>query len=87
MGDAAFLLIAKKPLIGSFVLLTGFFVGIVSGILVNLLHGKFFLKLTGCQVIKRYASTSKKVAGATKKKKLNHLEKLIHWVPQIFKTD
>ena len=60
MGDAAFLLIAKKPLIGSFVLLTGFCVGIVSGILVNLLHGKFFLKLTGCQVIKRYASTSKK---------------------------
>ena len=60
MGDAAFLLIAKKPLIGLFVLLTGFFVGIVSGILVNLLHGKFFLKLTGCQVIKRYASTSKK---------------------------
>ena len=48
MGDAAFLLIAKKPLIGLFVLLTGFFVGIVSGILVNLLHGKFFLKLTGC---------------------------------------
>ena len=60
MGDAAFLLIAKKPFVGLLVLTTGFLVGIISGFLVNLLHGKFFLRLTGCQVIKRYASISKK---------------------------
>ena len=53
MGDAAFLLIAKKPAIGLFVLVVGFIVGVISGLLVNLLHGRFFLKLTGCQIIKK----------------------------------
>ena len=53
MGDAAFLLIAKKPTIGLFVLVVGFIVGAISGFLVNLLHGRYFLKLTGCQIIKQ----------------------------------
>ena len=53
MGDAAFLLIAKKPAIGLFVLFVGFIVGVISGLLVNLLHGRYFLKLTGCQIIKQ----------------------------------
>ena len=61
MGDAAFLLIAKKPTIGFFVLVTGFVIGIISGILVNLLHGKYFLRLTGCQLINRTNFETKKI--------------------------
>ncbi len=61
MGDAAFLLIAKKPTVGLFVLILGFFVGTISGILVNLLHGKFFLRLTGCQLITKTNFEVKKI--------------------------
>jgi len=42
MGDAAFLLIAKEPKIGLSIMLIGFFVGFISGILVNLIHKKNF---------------------------------------------
>ena len=45
MGDAAFLLIAKEPKIGLFIMLIGFLVGFVSGILVNLIHKKNFMKM------------------------------------------
>ncbi len=61
MGDAAFLLIAKKPAIGVLVLFIGFIVGIISGLLVNLLHGKYFLRLTGCQVLIRSYSEQKTI--------------------------
>ena len=44
MGDAAFLLIAKKPLVGFAMLVVGFMVGLVSGILVNKIHGPDFMR-------------------------------------------
>jgi len=44
MGDAAFLLIAKKPLVGFAMLVVGFIVGLVSGILVNKIHGPDFMR-------------------------------------------
>jgi len=52
MGDAAFLLIAKEPLIGLLIFFIGFIVGFISGIMVNLIHGKNFMKMNGCDVIK-----------------------------------
>ena len=52
MGDAAFLLIAKEPLIGLFIFFIGFIVGFISGVIVNLIHGKSFMKMNGCDVIK-----------------------------------
>ena len=59
MGDAAFLLIAKEPKIGLFIMLIAFFVGFVSGILVNLIHKKNFMKMNGCDVIKLNSKPSK----------------------------
>jgi len=44
MGDAAFLLIAQEPLTGMSILLLGFAVGVVSGYIVNALHGPDFLR-------------------------------------------
>ena len=52
MGDAAFLLIAKEPLIGLLIFFIGFIVGFISGVTVNLIHGKSFMKMNGCDVIK-----------------------------------
>ena len=52
MGDAAFLLIAKEPLIGLLIFFIGFIVGFISGVAVNLIHGKSFMKMNGCDVIK-----------------------------------
>ena len=52
MGDAAFLLIAKEPLIGLFIFFIGFIVGFISGVIINLIHGKSFMKMNGCDVIK-----------------------------------
>ena len=52
MGDAAFLLIAKEPMIGLLIFFIGFAVGFISGVMVNLIHGKSFMKMNGCDVIK-----------------------------------
>ena len=52
MGDAAFLLIAREPLTGLLILLIGFIVGYVSGLLVNSIHGKSFMKMNGCDLIR-----------------------------------
>ena len=52
MGDAAFLLIAKEPMIGLLIFFIGFIVGFISGVTVNLIHGKSFMKMNGCDVIK-----------------------------------
>ena len=52
MGDAAFLLIAKEPIIGLLIFFIGFVVGFISGVTVNFIHGKSFMKMNGCDVIK-----------------------------------
>ena len=52
MGDAAFLLIAKEPMIGLLIFLIGFVVGFISGVTVNFVHGKSFMKMNGCDIIK-----------------------------------
>jgi len=59
MGDAAFLLIAREPLTGLLILFIGLFVGYVSGLLVNSIHGKSFLKLNGCDLIRLNSKPSK----------------------------
>ena len=43
MGDAAFLLIAQQPLVGLAMAALGFFVGTLSGWIVNYIHGRDFL--------------------------------------------
>ena len=44
MGDAAFLLIAKQPLTGLMMIIVGFIVGVISGIIVNKIHGHDFMR-------------------------------------------
>ncbi len=59
MGDAAFLLIAREPITGLLILFIGFFVGYVSGLLVNSIHGKSFMKMNGCDLIRLNCKPSK----------------------------
>ncbi|GHG02806.1 hypothetical protein GCM10017161_34730 [Thalassotalea marina] len=44
MGDAAFLLLAAQPETGLFVIILSFSVGIISGLIVDRIHGQDFLK-------------------------------------------
>ena len=44
MGDAAFLLIAKEPVTGMLIMAIGLVVGIISGYVVDFIHGKDFLR-------------------------------------------
>ena len=44
MGDAAFLLLAKKPLVGGAIFVLGFTVGWLFGLFVNKIHGADFLR-------------------------------------------
>ncbi|MGL1956039.1 MAG: putative manganese transporter [Colwellia sp.] len=44
MGDAAFLLLASRPSIGLFVIAVGVLVGILSGIIVDAIHGEQFMR-------------------------------------------
>jgi len=44
MGDAAFLLIAKEPTTGLFIVFLGFFVGSITGWATDKIHGKNFLR-------------------------------------------
>ncbi len=43
MGDAAFLLIASEPKTGFFIMILGFFVGVISGWIIDYTHPKGFL--------------------------------------------
>jgi hypothetical protein len=44
MGDAAFLLLASRPNTGLFVMLVGVIIGIMSGAIVDLIHGDQFMR-------------------------------------------
>lgn len=44
MGDAAFLLLAKEPVTGLFIILLGFCVGVVTGLFTDWLHGPDFMR-------------------------------------------
>lgn len=44
MGDAAFLLLASRPSTGLFVMVIGTIVGIVSGVIVDFIHGDQFMR-------------------------------------------
>lgn len=44
MGDAAFLLLASRPSTGLFVIAVGVIVGIVSGVIVDFIHGNQFMR-------------------------------------------
>lgn len=46
MGDAAFLLLATKPMEGLVIMAIGLSVGIISGVLVNFIHKKDYLRLS-----------------------------------------
>lgn len=46
MGDAAFLLLAAEPTTGAFLLMLSFAIGIISGSIVNCIHGPDFLRNT-----------------------------------------
>ncbi len=48
MGDAAFLILAKSPKVGMLVILTGIIVGVISGLIVDKIHGSDFLKQNTC---------------------------------------
>ena len=65
MGDAAFLLLAKDPKIGFLIMIIGFLVGFVSGILVNKIHGKSFMKINGCDIIRLNSKPSNYKASKT----------------------
>ncbi|QUJ69717.1 putative manganese transporter (plasmid) [Photobacterium sp. GJ3] len=49
MGDAAFLLLAAKPATGLLIVSIGFFVGLISGWLVDTIHGADFMRPTVTQ--------------------------------------
>ena len=65
VGDAAFLLLAKDPKIGFLIMIIGFLVGFVSGILVNKIHGKSFMKINGCDIIRLNCKPSNYKASKT----------------------
>ena len=44
MGDAAFLLLAKEPITGLFIIVLGFSVGVVTGLFTDWLHGPDFMR-------------------------------------------
>ncbi len=58
MGDAAFLLLASRPSTGLFVMAVGVVVGIISGIVVDLIHGDKFMRPK--QAVKPAISNNKK---------------------------
>lgn len=44
MGDAAFLLLAKEPLTGLLIICLGFIVGVLTGYIVDAIHGRDFMR-------------------------------------------
>ncbi len=75
MGDAAFLLLASRPTTGLFVMAVGVVVGIISGIVVDLIHGDKFMRP---KQTTRAIITSKKINN-DKKQSNNKFTRYIKW--------
>ena len=52
MGDAAFLLLAKEPLTGFFIIGLGFAVGVITGYIVDAIHGKDFMRPKNTDIVR-----------------------------------
>ncbi|MGC6473610.1 MAG: putative manganese transporter [Candidatus Puniceispirillaceae bacterium] len=52
MGDAAFLLLAKEPLTGFFIIGLGFAVGVVTGYIVDAIHGRDFMRPKNTDIVR-----------------------------------
>lgn len=77
MGDAAFLLLAAEPITGGFLLMLSFAVGVISGSIVNSIHGPGFLRHT---IASRDIEPSVTVAQATISKRLKYQGILWQWL-------
>jgi len=77
MGDAAFLLLAAEPTTGVFLLMLSFAVGIMSGTVVNCIHGPAFLRNT---VASREIESSSTVSKVTIPKRLKYQGLLWQWL-------
>ncbi len=77
MGDAAFLLLAAEPTTGLFLLMLSFAVGIISGTIVNCIHGPEFLRNT---VALRDIESSISVSKLTIPKRLKYQGILWQWL-------
>jgi hypothetical protein len=77
MGDAAFLLLAAEPTTGIFLLMLSFAVGIISGTVVNCIHGPEFLRNT---VASRDIESSISASKLTIPKRLKYQGILWQWL-------
>ena len=77
MGDAAFLLLAAEPTTGVFILMLSFTVGIISGTVVNGIHGPEFLRNT---VVSRDIKSSISASKLTIPKRLKYQGMLWQWL-------
>lgn len=77
MGDAAFLLLAAEPTTGIFLLMLSFAVGIISGSVVNRIHGPEFLRNT---VVSREIESSISANKVTIPKRLKYQGLLWQWL-------
>jgi hypothetical protein len=77
MGDAAFLLLAAEPTTGIFLLMLSFAVGIISGTVVNYIHGPEFLRNT---VASRDIESSISASKLTIPKRLKYQGILWQWL-------
>ena len=65
MGDAAFLLIAKDPKMGFLIMIIGFCCRFYFWSFSNKIHGKSFMKMNGCDIIRLNSKVSDYKASKT----------------------
>ena len=77
MGDAAFLLLAAEPKTGAFLLVLSFTVGVISGSIVNGIHGPAFLRNS---IVSRDSKSSGTVSKVSIPKRLKYQGLLWQWL-------
>lgn len=77
MGDAAFLLLAAEPITGGFLLMLSFVIGVISGSVVNRIHGPEFLRNT---IASRDIESSVTATKVTISKRLRYQGVLWQWI-------